>query len=141
MTTTIELSPATANESSYGIRYVSAPYSLEGARVRNPGHPHTVRVWANKPNDNPEARVGYPDSSEFSLRGEGRYVGPDGHGTDDAFTITLDAGAVIIDGNPHPRAGTLTLGDTVELTLDGAPFGKFIITRRPLADPVLVVAS
>ena len=139
MTTTIALSPSTANEASYGILYRSAPYSLEGPRLRNPGHPHMVTVWANKPNNNPDARVGYPDSSETSRRGEGRFVGPNGHGTDDEFTVTLDAGAVIIDGKPHPRAGTLTVGETVELTVDGKRWlGEFVVTARPLADPVLV---
>ncbi len=143
--TTIALSAATANESTYGILYRSAPYSLrgsglEGPRLRNPGHPHVVTVWANKPNDNPDARVGYPDSSETSRRGEGRFVGPNGHGTDDEITVTLDAGAVIIDGKAHPRAGTLTLGETVELTFDGDSLGEFVVTARYLADPVLVAA-
>jgi hypothetical protein len=140
MTTTIELSPATANEASYGILYRSGPYSLEGPKLRNPGHPHVVTVWKNKPNENPDARVGFPDSSDTIRRGEGRFVGPNGRGTDDEFTYTLDAGAVIIDGKPHPRLGTLVLGETVELTFDGAPLGEFVITARYLADPVLVAA-
>jgi hypothetical protein len=123
--TEIHLQPADANQQSYGIRFVSQPFTVTGKGVRNPGHPHTVKMWENR------------RSATVPIR----FTDPSGNLTTDRWSFTLSASPVVIDGMPHPRAGTITIDSVVRLVADGDPLGEFIVTPQRMADPILIPAN
>lgn len=139
------------DQRNYAIRLISAHvYRVTGRNVHNRSHPHRIKVWDNtgRPNADPERW------SEFLGRkiGPGRYIGPDGRGTDAEVSVTTSAEAVAITNN-GTNTGTvasgqvyaeteLVIGDEVLLVLpSGATMGPAVLTARPVADPVLVPVS
>ena len=141
MTTTIELTPNPPDHWSSMSHFSGMLTVTDGNdRVRNAGHPHIVTVWRNLPNDDPTKRFNYPDMTPMPPVGPGKFVGPDGRGTDDEITVTLSPRALVIDGRKHPRVGEVALGEVVELTTpDGSFGGRFEIVSRTseLHDPIL----
>lgn len=110
----------------YGIMYESARvFRVNGKGLYNPGHPHRITVWDNtvRPNGN----------------GEGRYIAPDGKGTDDLVTITVDAQAMASGDSINYSAVVLTLGQALRLFGPGDEISShYEIRARKMADPILV---
>jgi hypothetical protein len=141
------------DQNSYGILFISRyVYRITGRGVHNRSHPHRIKVWDNtgRPNADP-GRI-----SEFLGRaiGPGRYIGPDGRGTDDEASATTSAESVAIT-NSGTNTGTvasgqvyaddsLAIGDKVMLVLPGGrmPVSALLtVTASPLSDPILVPVS
>jgi hypothetical protein len=135
----IEIQMVTASErqQSYGIRFVSPLlYDVAGPGLHNPSLGHLVQVWDNTGRENTT-----PDTwNQFVGKpGPGRYLSPDGKGTDEARTVLLSAQPDMITSPPTLTAygdGVLRVGDDVRLVIDGAA-SDYRITARSLADPEL----
>lgn len=141
-TTVIELRQADARRAAdYGVIFESGTvHKVTGKNVHNPSFPHRVQVWDNTRRPNL-----YPDRwNQYSgCPGAGRYVDPNGKGTDFELTILLAAECMVIasegcDPGVKTYGRTLALGERIQLQFpNGVLSGEFELKTRRAHDPHL----
>jgi hypothetical protein len=146
-TTIIQMGRGSASDAGYGILFVSDyVYPITGRGVHNPEHPHRIQVWDNtiRPNTNPDE-----PTQSGGKRGPGRYISPDGKGTDNPISV-LAAAEVKVWDRYGTSTGTPGSGQQFEPVMlrpgsfvvlagpTGALSDPMQVTARSLADPELV---
>lgn len=125
--TTIDLTRAAEHRREhYGVLLSSRTvHIMEG--VHNSGYRHQLDVWEN--------RIEFADGREKC------YLDPMGRATASRYSFLLAAQASVISlvQLAGPEQGeNLTVGDVVNLTIEGFSIGWFQIMARPLHDPHLI---
>ena len=115
---------------NYGVLLTSKTrHRVTGRGVHKPHHDHTLDVWENKMRDD------YEGQAEA-------YKDPRGGFTEHRYSFLLSPHANVIALNPIDdgltEGETITLGEIVQVSIEGFGIGWFQVFARPLHDPHLV---
>lgn len=138
----ITMIPAPAHRQTYGITHISQTvHDVSGRGVHNHAYPHRVLVWQHRPNPRNGQPVQWGPNGPIN-GGVGAYLDPSNRATDDPISVRLSAEPIALTERPidRPTAGQpLTVGQSVTLLINGTT-AAYVLTARPLADPVLTPA-
>lgn len=141
----IDMVDAPIGDARYGVAFRGANvHHIIGAK-HNRYAPHRIIVWTNVQRPNPHP--GETRWTDFgSIGGDGKYLDPHNHGTDDPITVTTSAESTVIAGRSSTGSSEsgqvfgieLHIGDHVLLrTPNGSELGPYVIEQKPLHDPHL----
>ena len=127
--TTIDLTRAAEHRREhYGILLTGrTEHRFVGPGIHNPHHRHQLDVWENRP--------------EFADGRAECYLDPKGKPTANRYSFLFSAQASVISATPVavPDVGEdLSLGEPVQLTIEGFSIGWFQIKAERYHDPHLV---
>ncbi|MDG4783275.1 hypothetical protein O7614_26805 [Micromonospora sp. WMMD961] len=146
----IDVIEASADKRTYGITHRGVfVHEVSGKGLHNRQYPHRVQVWDNtgRPNPRNGEPVRYGQYGRID-GGDGKYLDPNHNATDEPVTVLLSAESIAITNNGtntgtwdggQPFGAALKVGEAVRLRyMDGTLSDPYVVTTRPLADPVLI---
>lgn len=115
---------------NYGILLTSkTSHRVTGRGVHNPHHDHVLKVWENKMRDD------YEGQAEA-------YKDPRGDFTERRYSFLLSPQANVISARPiatgFEPGGSITLGEIIQVSIEGFGIGWFQVFAGRLQNPHLV---